>query len=62
PHLLKAVGLRARQRILKDLGIEAMAAKTQDVYRQLMVFQSREGNVPNRRKELRRHLDMISAK
>ncbi|MGE0274043.1 MAG: glycosyltransferase family 4 protein [Nitrospiraceae bacterium] len=62
PHLLKAVGLRARQRILKDLGIEAMAAKTQDVYRQLMVFQSREGNIPNRRKELRRHLDMISAK
>jgi glycosyltransferase involved in cell wall biosynthesis len=62
PEQLKAVGMRAREKILRDLGIEAMAARTSDVYLRLIEFKSKASRNGEDHIRLREQLALISAK
>lgn len=59
---VKEVGLCARQKILNDLGIEAMAAKTCQVYQKLIEFNDKKSSGSAYNAQLREQLLAISAK
>jgi len=59
---VKEVGIRARQKILNDLGIEAMAAKTHQVYLRLIEFNDKKSSGSAHTAQLREQLVAISAK
>lgn len=59
---VKEVGMRARQKILSDLGIEAMAAKTHEVYLKLIEYNVTKSSDSAGIGRLREQLVAISAK
>ncbi|MDR4480965.1 MAG: glycosyltransferase family 4 protein [Nitrospira sp.] len=62
PEKVREVGMRARQKIINDLGIDAMAGRTAEVYLRLIEFKDRKANSFAQQHRLREQLDMISAK
>jgi len=62
PEKVREVGLRARKKIVNDLGIEAMAARTHQVYRSLIEFKGKTSGGAGDQGRLREQLAMISAK
>lgn len=62
PEKVREVGLRARKKIINDLGIEAMAARTYEVYLRLIEFKAKKASSSGDRFRLREQLAMISAK
>ncbi len=62
PEKVREVGLRARRKIIDDLGIEAMAARTSEVYLRLIEFKHQKTSRSAQQYRLREQLDMISAK
>jgi glycosyltransferase involved in cell wall biosynthesis len=62
PEKESVVGKRARNKIINDLGIEAMAARTHEVYLKLIDFKAKPSAIPDHKLRLREQLAMISAK
>lgn len=59
PEKVREVGKRARGKILRDLGIEAMADRTAQVYRVLVESQGQGAAIPACRQQLRERLSTI---
>ncbi len=62
PEKVREVGLRARKKIINDLGIEAMAARTHQVYLSLIESKGKKSSGAGDQGRLREQLAMISAK
>lgn len=62
PEKVREVGKRARKKVVNDLGIEAMAARTQEVYLRLIEFKAKKSTSSGDRFRLREQLATISAK
>ncbi len=62
PEKIPEIGTRARRKIIQDLGIEAMAARTYEVYRALVKFKASRETISGQRQHLREQLGTISAK
>lgn len=62
PDKVQDIGRRARKKIINDLGIEAMAARTYEVYLRLIEFKAQKSSSSGHQLRLREQLAMISAK
>lgn len=62
PDKVKEVGQRARHKIIRDMGIKMMAARTHEVYRKLIDFKAHGTDSRRHKRQLRERLAMISAK